>query len=347
MPEIEYQPRTYVSHRIERELTIDGRMDESAWQEAAWTDAFVDIVGEAGRVPRFETRAKMLWDSTYFYVAAYLEEPHLWGTLTERDAVIYHDNDFEVFIDPNGDSHEYYELEINALGTEWDLLLIKPYRDGAPAVNAWDIQGLKTAVALDGTVNDPSDHDSGWSVEIAIPWKVLSECAHRPSPPHDGDVWWVNFSRVQWQLDTAPGSYAKRLDTTGSKPLPEDNWVWSPQGLIAMHYPEMWGLVQFSTAPPSTPDIEFVSPADLEVRHSLWQLYYSQKEFSAVNNRFCPRYDELDIPHGSLDGYSWPPLMYASGHSFTAVTTSTDGRQTLSINHEGRLTSSVTSNEGK
>ena len=63
-----------------------------------------------------------------------------------RDAVIYHDNDFEVFIDPDGDNHLYYELEINALGTEWDLLLVKPYRDGGPAVNAWDIQGLRTAV---------------------------------------------------------------------------------------------------------------------------------------------------------------------------------------------------------
>ena len=27
---------------------------------------------------------------------------------------------------------------------------------------------------------------------------------------------------------------------------PEHNWVWSPQGLIAMHYPEMWGEVLFA-----------------------------------------------------------------------------------------------------
>jgi hypothetical protein len=25
----------------------------------------------------------------------------------------------------------------------------------------------------------------------------------------------------------------------------EDNWVWSPQGLINMHVPEMWGRVRF------------------------------------------------------------------------------------------------------
>ena len=27
----------------------------------------------------------------------------------------------------------------------------------------------------------------------------------------------------------------------------EDNWVWSPQGRVAMHEPEHWGFVQFSS----------------------------------------------------------------------------------------------------
>jgi hypothetical protein len=28
--------------------------------------------------------------------------------------------------------------------------------------------------------------------------------------------------------------------------LAEDNWVWSPQGLINMHVPERWGWVEFA-----------------------------------------------------------------------------------------------------
>ena len=88
----------------------------------------------------------MLWDDTYLYVGALLEEPHVWGTLTKHDSVIFKDNDFEIFIDPDGDNHEYYEIEINALNTEWDLFLTKPYRDGGPAINEWEIPGLKTAV---------------------------------------------------------------------------------------------------------------------------------------------------------------------------------------------------------
>ena len=147
----------------------------------------------------------MLWDDTYFYVAALLEEPHVWGTLTKHDSVIFQDNDFEIFIDPDGDNHEYYELEINVLNTEWDLFLKAPYRDGGPAVNEWEIPGLKTAVHVEGTLNNSSDTDKSWSVEFAIPWKVLAEYSHRPAPPLDGDQWRVNFSRVEWKHEIVDG----------------------------------------------------------------------------------------------------------------------------------------------
>src|SRR5690606_80496 len=132
-------------------IEIDGKLGEKDWEAAPWTDLFVDIEGDRKPRPRFETRAKMLWDDAYFYVAATLKEPHVWATLTEHDSVIFHDHDFEVFIDPDGDNHNYYEIEINALNTEWDLLLKKPYRDGGPALNEWEIPGLKKAVAIEGT----------------------------------------------------------------------------------------------------------------------------------------------------------------------------------------------------
>ena len=201
----------------------------------------------------------------YFYIAAEMEEPHLWGTLTERDSVIFYDNDFEVFIDPDGDTHDYYELEVNALGTEWDLLLERPYRDGGPALHEFDTPGLLSAVQMYGTLNDPSDIDRSWTIEIAIPFAALRAIAGRPAPPANGDVWWVNFSRVQWRLDVVDGAYTKRADDNG-KELREDNWVWSPQGVIAMHEPESWGLVQFvgSPAPEAGQELpEFELPADL------------------------------------------------------------------------------------
>ena len=233
-------PNTYDCRRASSAISIDGRVVESAWQAAAWTADFVDIEGGARPRARFRTRAKMLWDDEYFYIAAELEEPHVWGTLTRHDSVIFHDNDFEVFIDPDGDTLNYYEFEINALNTGWDLLLDKPYRHGGKARNSWEIPGLRTAVHVRGTLNDPSDRDQGWSVEIAFPWRVLAEYSRQAAPPRSGDEWRVNFSRVEWQHDIDAGTYRKVPNTK------EDNWVWSPQGAVNMHIPEMWGRVRFT-----------------------------------------------------------------------------------------------------
>lgn len=226
--------KTYNCPRAGKPIVIDGRLDDEAWRKARWTDAFIDIEGDKKPKPRFRTRAKMLWDDNYFYVGADLEEPHVWATLTKHDSVIFHDNDFEVFIDPNGDTLEYYEFEINALNTGWDLFLDKPYRHGGKARNEWEIPGLRTAVHIRGTLNNPSDRDRGWSVEIAFPWKAFAEAA--PLPRQE---WRVNFSRVQWQHESKGGRYSKVPKTK------EDNWVWSPQGLINMHVPEKWGRVRF------------------------------------------------------------------------------------------------------
>jgi len=337
IPQIEYSPEEYVCYRAPEPLVIDGRTDESAWREAAATALFVDIEGDLKPAPRFATRAKMLWDDTYFYVAAEMEEPHLWGTLTERDAVIFHDNDFEVFIDPDGDTHEYYELEINALGTEWDLLLVRPYRDGAPAVNAWDIQGLKTAVHLAGTINDPTGVDSGWSVEIAIPWAVLRECAHRDTPPQDGDQWRVNFSRVEWDLDVVGGDYMKRTDSATGSPLPEYNWVWSPQGLIAMHYPEMWGIVQFSDHVVGSAPVAITLDPDRDAAWLLREIYYAQKEHYLSTGTYLASASALGVHTADLPGFDGSPKIEITTGSYEASLRRADGSGRLTIRDDGRL----------
>ena len=232
-------PRRYTCHRATDPVVINGRLDDAAWEQAPWTEDFQDIRGGTAPRPRSGTRAKMLWDNQYLYIAAVLEDPHVWATLTEHDQIVFHDNDFEIFIDPDGDRREYYEIEVNAVNTIFDLFLVRMYIDGGPALHAWDCKGLRSAVHVDGTLNDPSDSDRGWSVELAIPWTTLGEAAHRPAPPRVGDTWRMNFSRVEWQTRVVDGRYQKVPAT------PEDNWVWSPQGVINMHLPQRWGFVKF------------------------------------------------------------------------------------------------------
>jgi len=239
-------PRRYTCLRVSSAPVIDGVLGDAAWRGVPWSDPFVDIEGDPKPAPSLRTRMKLAWDERYLYVAAILEEPHVWATLTERDAVIYQDDDFEVFIDPDGDRNGYYELEINALGTVWDLFLVRPYRDGGPALHGWDIAGLESAVSVDGTLNDPGDVDRGWSVELAMPWTALAEAAPGRRGPRPGETWRINFSRVDWDMDVVDGRYVKRTDPLTGKPLPEHNWVWTPQHAIDMHRPEHWGYLTFS-----------------------------------------------------------------------------------------------------
>ncbi len=233
--------KSYTCLRAVTPIVIDGRLSDKAWSRADWTDLFVDIEGSKKPAPRFRTRAKILWDDDYLYIGAELEEPDVWATLTAHDSVIFHDNDFEVFLNPSGDGRNYFEFEINALNTGWDLFLDKPYREGGKADNSWDIPGLKTAVQIQGTLNHPGDRDRSWTVEIAFPWRAFASRA-AVARPHTGDEWRINFSRVEWRVTVENRAYAK---VPG---LAEDNWVWSPQGVVNMHIPEHWGHVRFSAA---------------------------------------------------------------------------------------------------
>lgn len=241
-------PRHYVVPFTRRPPVMDGRLHDPAWAAAPWTDDFVDIEGDVRPAPRLRTRVRMLWDSTALYVAAELVEPDLWATITERDAVIFRDNDFEVFLDPDGDARTYFELEINARNTAWDLFLPIAYRDGGHARNEWNISGLRSAVHLNGTLNRPGDRDRGWTLELAIPFRDLATAEVTTAVPRVGDRWRVNFSRVEWDLRVEAGAYVKETDPVTGQPRAEHNWVWSPQGMVDMHQPERWGFVEFGPA---------------------------------------------------------------------------------------------------
>jgi hypothetical protein len=333
---IPFEPRRYVSYRAASRINIDGKLDEPAWVAAAWTDAFIDIEGGSHGQPRFRTRAKMLWDDEYFYVAGEMEEPDLWGTLSERDSVIFHDNDFEIFIDPDGDTHAYYELEVNALGTPWDLLLIKPYRDGGPAINGWDIAGLRIGVDVRGTINRPGDRDDGWTLEVAMPWKILTEAAPDHKRPAPGDRWRVTFSRVEWQVDAANGRYAKRLEPGTRDPLPENNWVWTPQGAIDMHMPERWGYVQFSDKPAGSGTDAFVEDPNERVKWALRRLYYRQRRFRAANGTYAPTPGALDAADIRVDGLEFRPVIQTTRTLYEISANGFDGAL-VHINQEGRV----------
>ena len=331
------EPKGYVCYRPAEPIIIDGQLNERAWSSVPWTDYFQDIEGSAKPLPRFHTRAKLLWDSTCLFIAAELEEPHLWGRLKQRDTVIFYDPDFEVFIDPDGDTHGYYELEINALGTAWDLLLPKPYRDGGPAINSWDIQGLRVGIKHQGTLNQPDDIDQGWSLELALPWSVLKEYAAKGNLPVAGDQWRINFSRVEWKIQITDRGYTKETDPSTGKPLPEDNWVWSPQGRINMHMPEMWGYLQFSDRIAGQGTDPFQPDPDLDAKWALRMVYYAQVQYFAQHQVFAKKIRDLGLTREDFPATCGVPQLQATDRTFETWLPEPNRANPWTLREDGRL----------
>ncbi len=260
----------YTCCRTHQPILIDGNLDEAVWQKAPRSERFVDMVtGEPGY---FDTRVAALWDDQNFYVGFWVEEPFVEADLTERDSVIFQENDVEVFID-GGDC--YYELELNALNTlyevlfvwrdaytrgnrfdvlEFDLLTRDVYSFGGDydrqaasfwrgthprgtrwAFTDWDFPGLQTAVQIDGKINDRSSIDKGWTVEMAFPWDGMKWLANgRSLPPRAGDVWRMFFGRFQ------------KMVMSDQEVTPHPAWVMSKHGIYDTHQPDCFPYVYFS-----------------------------------------------------------------------------------------------------
>ena len=325
-------PKNYVVNYTATAPKIDGNINDTAWQQATWTDDFVDIEGDLKPQPALQTNVKMLWDDSCIYIAAQIHDPHVWATLKQHDQIVFLDNDFEVFINPNNTTHQYFELEFNALNTVFDLFLNKPYRNnGDPLIN-WNAEGLRSAVNVQGTLNNPGDLDKGWTVEIAIPFRAVS-LGNFTQVPNDGTTWRINFSRVEWDTKVVDGKYVKIKDDAGHN-LPEHNWVWSPQGVIDMHFPERWGYLKFSKS--ASARQQFNLPYPEQQKKYLWLVYYRQQQWYKRHHAYSLLLKTLGVKNSaSIDKHLNAIRLEATKHQFMAFITDKKTNITYTINQEG------------
>lgn len=340
-PRIPLTPPVYFCPRAIGSFQMDGNIHKPFWENVPFTDDFVDISGRDFPTPRFCTRAKMCWDEENLYIAALLEGNEIWARLKQRDTVVYFDNDFEMFLDPSSSTQHYMELEMNALNTQWDLMLTRPYRDGGHSVTCWDIKGVETAVHVEGTLNDPQAENRWWSVEVKIPFAPLMESYSREQNPPElarcypcrtaprvGEFWRMNFSRVQWQVNEA---YEKKCGSDG-EPLPEDNWVWAPTGLIDIHCPEFWSFVFFTDHGEEMP-----VPEDEQRKLTLRRLYYAEHAWLAAHGSFCNDADALfeSLPPHLQGKPDYPITIETTRRSFELSCPAADGPGEVVLRTDG------------
>jgi len=251
----------YTAHRVSERIQVDGKLDERAWQTAPTSPRYVDIL--SGQPTLHDTRATVLWDEEKLYIGVRIEEPNVRAKYTNYNDPIYYDNDVEVFI---AGRDGYYEFEVNAFNTVYEVFFIwndayersgfakapeftraklKPFngvdfknhpRGGRLGNFDWPFPGKKTAIHVDGTVNNDSDKDRGWTVELAFPWKGMKWLATdgRALPPKEGDVWRMDFSRFNTYKAPPPAK-----DSGG--------WVWTRHGVWDSHVPECFAFIEFTT----------------------------------------------------------------------------------------------------
>lgn len=209
-------------YRATAPVIVDGDCDEAAWDAAQELDDFVFTWWQAGDPPQQQTKAKLLWDDEYLYIAYQCADKDIQATRHGRDSQVYRDDCVEVFASPEFAKPEnYFNLEMNALGEQLDQ-----YRPGGKMLEHWDPDGIQIGVSIDGTLNDSEDEDRGWSLEVAIPFRhfanVLTDS--RPAP---GDRWRLNLSRLE--------------DNMASK----SQWSQGDRNYPRFHHPEYFGFVEF------------------------------------------------------------------------------------------------------
>jgi hypothetical protein len=263
------RPLTYELQalRCEQLPDVTGTVAGPLWDAASWTPRFVDMV--SGLPGLYDTRAACLYSDDGLLIGLRIEDPFPRASLTERDSLIFQDNDIEVFVDVG---HSYYELELNALNTVYEVLHV--WRDShalSPLVNDpdyalssphtytfggdydrtpssfwdgthprgvryafrnFDLPGLVTAVSVDGVLNSNDVASTGWTAEMFLPWAGIAAFAGPTwTRPAVGDSMNLFLGRFQ-QLEISGGR------TTAA-------WCATPHGMFDTHRPESFTTVRF------------------------------------------------------------------------------------------------------
>lgn len=177
---------------------IDGKIDEEVWKSAQLIDKFaLPWLQEKSRPSRTATRARLLWDREFLYFAANLEDSDLFADITEHDGKTWDNDVFELFFKPSADKQAYYEFQVNAAGTTFDMFI--PTKDQgkfdfAKFVKADEFH-IDSKVVLKGTLNQRTDKDQGWTVEGKLPWTDFKMTG---GAPRESDVWTFALCRYDF-----------------------------------------------------------------------------------------------------------------------------------------------------
>jgi len=218
-------PKSTNVPRIDGAVTIDGVLDEQPWQKAARLTPFVrhDTMDSA----RVSTEVRVWYDQAALYLGWICEDGDIQATLTGRDQRFWEEEVVEFFVTPAG-LDRYFELQWNPLGGRFDAIIQNEIGADGRSVRfkgdwSYTAAAMTFAVKVDGSVQNSSDRDQRWTVEVRIPFSDL-----KVGTPRRGEVWRGNFYRFNRDRDAEP-----------------EQLSWSPIGFAGFHQPARFAYLLF------------------------------------------------------------------------------------------------------
>ncbi|MGV3593517.1 MAG: carbohydrate binding family 9 domain-containing protein [Gammaproteobacteria bacterium] len=164
---------------LEGSVTIDGRLDDALWAQAAVIADLHQVFPTEYAAPTERTEVRVFYTSDALYVAARMWESdpsQISDRILRQGQALGSDDVFAVILDPYLDRRNGYRFEVNANGVRWEGLF----------QNINDVEGN-----WDGIWEAKSQRDGeGWTTEIRIPFQTLS---FNPDAP----AWGINFNRIR------------------------------------------------------------------------------------------------------------------------------------------------------
>ncbi len=159
-PEPEHALELPVPHAAS-DVRVDGALDEAAWTDPGRTGAFLE--GQELARPYSDVRA--VWRGGTLYLALYAADEDIVAPVLLHDAPTWTGDAFQIVFRRGGVEHT---IDVSARGTITDGERIP----GRPFDPAWESRAV-VGVDRDGTVDDPSDMDEEWVVELGLPLASL------------------------------------------------------------------------------------------------------------------------------------------------------------------------------
>ncbi len=182
---------TYECRYTSEPIIVDGKLDEAAWNKAPALNFYIPVTDE---MPASFTIGKVLWNESYLYVGLKAFDRDIGGKFTERDSPTFKEDVLETFLKPHEEKDEFYNFEINVLGTVFDARQKKGM--ALKERVAWSCEGLTWKTSYRGTLNQPADEDEYWCLELAIPFSGLDVL--EGTAPEEGDTWLFHLARYDY-----------------------------------------------------------------------------------------------------------------------------------------------------